>query len=521
MSAAQATTASQTTVFHDAHTKADRSFHSQIVGNIRAGKPPAYLAGMPSVTLKEGLDKSPKGTLAEGRTATGRTIYFGGFVTNELDGTPEGSTQEVAFYFDAGEEGDQGDEPALIRQLMASSLIPQDTDSFAKLGDRAIGVIENAIDEGVLKVSADGKLTLGGLGMPEDEIDETPSPARLGANRLSETDGKGQVVGTETENTDAQPKGQRSAESTTPSTASGGSSTDADTPTAQEGVAIDQEGIPMLGNPRVLPSGGTLHQSEDYKIYISDMPGIPAGQIIEISQNALKEAGLVQPSIGTVQLKFARGQLGLVYPKGSSGVPTVVGVSKDTLDKLAPPGSAGPDTLNQAFQQDKLAHTNGAGYLIEEDAEPTEEASTATAATPVRMKTSSSGAYMAGPNGQQVPILPEALEAAADTEDPSTLTDADLADLRAKGRLAVLSVNGEDRAFGLTQMQLDAAEALTDMRGQQAVEAAYRQGYLGVGGQHLGTVAILQPASDKLYLTGYSDKPRPLDTDHPYLFKPR
>ena len=519
MSALQAPIAPQTMVYHDTHSKADNSIHNKVLGDVRSGNTHLYLRSMPKLSLREGLDKAPWGTLAEGRNEAGRTIYFGGFVTNELDGTPEGSVREVAFFF---EGGDEGDESALIRQLMTAGLIPQDSDSFHKLGDRAIGVIENAVDEGVLKVTSDGRLTVGGVGAPEDEIHTTRSQAYLGANRRSETNRQGQVVGNETENTHFVSKGQRSGEVSPPTKVDADGSTashTADIPT-QEGVAVDQEGTPMLGNPRVLSTGGLIHQSENYKIYVSDLPGIPAGQMVEIGQSALREAGLVQPSLGTVQLIFERGQLGLVYPKGASGFPIAVGVNKDTLDELAPRGNTRPGILNQAFQRGKLTHHNGAGYLVKKENEPTDENAYAEAYR-VQLSTSEGGVYLTDRNGRKTPILPEALEVAGDIDDPGIIDNGDLAKLRAKGRLVVLTVSGEDRAFGITQMQLDAAEALTNLYGQQAIQAAYQQGYLGVGGRHLGTVAILQPGSDKYYLTGYSDKPRPLDADHPYLFKPQ
>lgn len=84
----------------------------------------------------------------------------------------------------------------MINHLKEEKLITDDINSFSDLGAHAIGVIENAVDEGVLVINKDGQLTTG----------QSSGESQKGASHVSRTDENGQIE--ETENPLARPKSE-------------------------------------------------------------------------------------------------------------------------------------------------------------------------------------------------------------------------------------------------------------------------------------------------------------------------
>lgn len=185
-------------IFFDETTDGDVDAHSALHEAVKNGSPPTdSLSGMPALQTSELSPQATPGQLssapaAQGGAATeGGTVYFGGFISNEGPQAVDGQAGTVHFFFE------QTDEAGLISHLKEEKLITEDISSFSDLGAQAIGVIENAVDEGVLVVGEDGRLATG----------TASGESQQGASHVSRTNDAGQAE--ETANPLAKPKAER------------------------------------------------------------------------------------------------------------------------------------------------------------------------------------------------------------------------------------------------------------------------------------------------------------------------
>lgn len=189
--------ASSSSIFHDPYSEADQDAHQSLHDLLGAESIPARWSGLPGTVI--GVEAFKEGHLSKAKLAGGGHLLFGACKSGEGACGCSGNAGEVKFYVDPA------DEQAVLAQLKAAQLIPDDVNSLEDLGGQGIGVVENSVDEGVLKVQGDGKLVVG------EEVDESGS-ASQGAGQVS----SGNADGTRTtaDNQNAVPKNARTPSGT-------------------------------------------------------------------------------------------------------------------------------------------------------------------------------------------------------------------------------------------------------------------------------------------------------------------
>mgnify|MGYP006159430745 FL=1 len=163
MSAAQPVSSK---VFHDAHTYNDKDANSSVVNSLEQGSVgdlPTGFSDIDPSTVTQGAE----GGLSSGNSSANsdETIYFGGFVSDEGKFAATNQKGQVIFLFNKSQED------GLLKALKDANLIPASVTSFSHLGNRAIGVIENAVDQGVLTVAESGQLEIAQVSEDESGLD--------------------------------------------------------------------------------------------------------------------------------------------------------------------------------------------------------------------------------------------------------------------------------------------------------------------------------------------------------------
>ena len=233
-------------VFHDAYTYRDENAHDSLVQSLEDSETENLPLGFKQIK-PDTITQGEEGSLSSAEMENGDEVHFGAFVSDEGKfAASNDKKQTVGFESDQGNvaanndndqvdgfnsaqgnvavdndqeqigglESDQGNvaatndegkvlfffkksqESSLLDALKVPGLIPDTVNGFSNLGNRAIGVIENAVDEGVLTVTNDGQLEVANV--PEDELgSDAPT---VGANRVSETDKTGNIKGQEAYN---------------------------------------------------------------------------------------------------------------------------------------------------------------------------------------------------------------------------------------------------------------------------------------------------------------------------------
>lgn len=132
----------QSNVYHDLHVGSDHIQNETVLDS--------FLTDQRYTLDKQG----GRGELSTIDSTDGNTYYVGGFMKSEAPGAgPE--TGEVRFCFNKDQEG------VILDQLKKAGLIPEHIESFEELGPNAIGVIENAVETGVLEVNQFNELVVG------------------------------------------------------------------------------------------------------------------------------------------------------------------------------------------------------------------------------------------------------------------------------------------------------------------------------------------------------------------------
>lgn len=534
-------------VFHDAFTHNDAATNDSLAESVKTGDVGELPSGFSSINPNT-VSSGANGALSEGHsTEDGETVYFGGFKSDEGKFAATNSKGEVLFYFNASQE------KAIIAHLKAEGLIPENVNSFSQLGDRAIGVIENAVDQGVLGVKESGQLEV--VEVPEDEAGEKAPSA--GANRESDIDEKGKVTGEERENStastgDSEPndssagatgddqsaakestdrdgestseagdsdkaKAEEDPEETTPEgDVEGGSQDDSDSAVSEgdevqdeattaesddvEESSIVSESELDVDSEQAIAGGGNVVVDADGNVYVSGTKYLEADQAVPVSQQALNEAGLGEdPSAADVAKAFNEGRLGVVWPRDGSGNPTVVGISEALRNNLEIGYGLkrGPEMLDLAFSKNFIGHTDGVAQSAHELALGPEP-ETVNPTEGWSLKKLANGDYQLTNNrdakSKPLTLTSEALNAAGVPEgEQANLTEMQMRQLMASGNLAVVKTkDGEQIAVGLSDVQVKALEEHTGKRGNAAVQAAYDENLLGVN-SGTGRVVVTDP----------------------------
>lgn len=124
----------QGVVYHDLHANNDDVQNQAVLDS--------YLADGTPYTL---VTQGDRGELSTVQSTDGKQYYVGGFMQSEAPG-PGVETGEVRFYIEKSKEGE------ILQKLKDAGLIPDDVQSLEELGPETIGVIENAVETGVLEV---------------------------------------------------------------------------------------------------------------------------------------------------------------------------------------------------------------------------------------------------------------------------------------------------------------------------------------------------------------------------------
>ena len=520
-------------VFHDAFTHHDAATNDSLAESVKSGEVSDLPSGFSSINPNT-VSPGTNGALSEGHsTEDGETVYFGGFKSDEGKFAATNSKGEVLFYFKASQE------KAIIAHLKAAGLIPENVSSFSQLGDRAIGVIENAVDQGVLGVTESGQLEV--VESPEDEAGaEAPS---AGANRESDADENGDITGEERENSvassgqpdveedpddtapnveenpdDTAPNVEENPDDTAPEVGTESTSTDdpgAAAPDSDPDAEINSESNDVQESSTVSKSdldvessqpingGGEVTVDADGNVYVSGTNFLESDQAVPVSQDALNQAGLGEDtSAEDVAKAFNEGRLGVVWPRDGSGNPTVLGASATVVEAINATGrfEAGPEMLDHAFSENVIGFTGTRAVFID----PNGQGAIPETVNPTNgwaLEELPNGDYqlMNNRNGQKVSVTltSEALSAAGLAGDEQgNFDEQQLRELMASGKLAVLTTGEgsppDQVAVGLTDVQLNAIEEQTGMQGPAAVQEAYDRGLLGVN-SGTGRVVVTDP----------------------------
>lgn len=408
MSAAQPVSSK---VFHDAHTYNDKDANSLVVNSLEQGSVgdlPTGFSDIDPSTVTQGAE----GGLSSGNSSaiSDETIYFGGFVSDEGKYAATNQKGQVIFLFSKSQED------GLLKALKDANLIPASVTSFSHLGSRAIGVIENAVDQGVLTVAESGQLEIAQVSEDESGLD-APS---TGANRVSSTDKDGKVSGEESKN---------DAES---------SDTDAGTTTSAHGGS-----------------------DESVNAQTNDSDAVASS---DAADTASKTADGSQAASGTGKTTDG-GQGG--DSQSGSGIDTATGGDQNDSNSTS-------STFNtDAESPDGSSETTSP---LAESAVEGEEVLTYGGST---IEQNDDKFYINTASGQALEIN-EGAQWASGVPKAYGVGLSELKQMASEGRLVELRTPAGSIAVGLSKKQLAMVESATGKKGQAAIQNAYDGGMLGI-----------------------------------------
>ncbi|WP_370264270.1 hypothetical protein [Limnobacter sp.] len=305
-------------LYLDDHTVTDQSVNSQLVADLMSDVV-AKFPGLKGINFEQ-IEPGAPGELSTAKVedsgGDGATIYyFGGFATDERS---SGIEENIEFYFSSE------DEQLILQALKDAGLIPQSIKSMKQLGSNALGVIENAVDQGVLEVNEHGALGVGkkmtgdedSRGTPADGASHEASvsgdeenPVIGGAKKRSRADDAGNGAG-EPGNADGSPGGDAAA-----SGQNAGDGADVRTePKPPEG----HDPIEGSNNSNVESSSYALVDGEAYLIEDRGNDGFYIrsrnGDFVHVNSKAFDEAGFLQnqPTSDEIADAFEDGSLQFV-----------------------------------------------------------------------------------------------------------------------------------------------------------------------------------------------------------------
>ncbi len=418
MSAAEPATSK---VFHDAFTHNDAATNDLLVQSVETGDVDELPRDFRSID-PDSVSPGTNGALSEGNSKEGgETVYFGGFKSDEGKFAATNSKGEMLFYFNGSQN------KAIIAHLKEERLVPENVSSFSQLGDRAIGVIENAVDQGVLGVTESGQLEV--VKVPEDESGiDAPSS---GANRVSETDTHGNVIGEEREN-DAE---VLDADGATTPLAEGGSDKPVEARTGDSGTVASSDASES--------DSGTASGSQAAS-------GTGTTAAIGGGQNGVSHSG---SSIGMATGSY-QNDSNSVSANFKADTQTPNGLS-ETTSPLAESAVEGEEVLTYG------------GSTIEQNGDKF---------------------YINTAGGQALEIN-EGAQWASGVPKAYGVGLSELKQMASEGRLVELRTPGGSIAVGLSKKQLAMVERATGQQGQAAIQNAYDIGTLGIN-QSTGAVAV-------------------------------